>query len=246
MSPPPLRSYALADLRWPEVAAHLEHDRRLILPVGECDQHGAHLPLGTTSRIAERLAADLSREFGVLRAPIFPYGVNLRGARRYPGAAMLREKTLHRTLNDLVADWEYDGFDEFVLITAHAYDPHVEAVATVSVDHARVRVVEALGVDLSEFLDAAPGPQHAGEIVTSLMLHLAPDLVDMAAAADYAFDPSEFRPFARSDLPELPPACLGAVGSPTLASARKGERIYNHVLERIRHKVFLSPEESDA
>jgi creatinine amidohydrolase len=246
MTPLPLRSQALADLRWPEVAAHLEHDRRLIVPVGELDQHGAHLPLGTTSRIAERLAVDLSREFGVLRAPIFPFGVNVRGARRYPGAAMLREKTLHRTLNDLVADWEHDGFDEFVLITAHAYDPHVEAVATVSVDHARVRVVEALGLDLSEFLDAPPGPQHAGEVVTSLMLHLAPETVDMNAASDFTLDASDFRPFARSDLPELPAGCLGAVGYPTLASPDKGRRIYEHVLERIRHKVFLAPEEADS
>ena len=29
----------LAELTWPEVAAHLERDQRLIMPVGTCEQH---------------------------------------------------------------------------------------------------------------------------------------------------------------------------------------------------------------
>ncbi len=59
----------LADLSWPEVAEYLERERRLIIPIGTCEQHGRHLPLGTDSRLAECLANDLSAEFGVLVTP---------------------------------------------------------------------------------------------------------------------------------------------------------------------------------
>ena len=110
-------------MSWPEVAEHLERDRRLIIPIGTCEQHGRHLPLGTDSLLAERLANDLSEEFGVLVAPTLAYGVNVDTEQAYAGTASLRRKTLHRALNDLLAAWEGHGFEEFILITAHFHDP---------------------------------------------------------------------------------------------------------------------------
>ena len=63
-------------MRPDEVAAAIRADPRLIIPVGTCEQHGPHLPLGCDTIIVERLADDLSAEFGVLRAPTLEYGVN--------------------------------------------------------------------------------------------------------------------------------------------------------------------------
>ncbi|HEV2735988.1 MAG TPA: creatininase family protein, partial [Longimicrobiaceae bacterium] len=179
-----MRSYSLVDLSWPEVVSHLERDRRLILPVGACDQHGPHLPLGAATCIAEALADDLSREFGVLRAPTFPYGVNVPTEADFAGTATLRGKTLHRALNELVSVWESHGFTEIVMVTASEHDPQAEAMATVYARRARVRVVEALAVDLSQYLREPEGPQHGGEVVTSLLLHLRPEAVNMEAAQD--------------------------------------------------------------
>ncbi len=238
------RSYFLTELSWPEVASHLKQESRLIVPVGACDQYGLHLPLGASTRVAEAIAADLSREFGVLCAPAFPYGVNVTTKRPFAGAASLREKTLHRALNDLLAAWESQGFTEFIMITVQGYDPHVEAIAAVIVGTARVRVVEALCMDFSPFLDGAGGPQHAGEIETSLLLHLFPEIVRMEAAEDFIPDPSRFPLFGRG-IPPLPGDSPGSVGRPTLASAEKGERIYAHILQKIREKIFLAPPEAE-
>lgn len=241
-----LPSRAIAHLPWTDVERHLQSDARLIVPVGEFDQHGPHLPIGATNIIVEALVDEVSREFGVLRAPLFPFGVNRPTRRSYAGAASLRQKTFHRALNDLLADWEDRGFCEFILITAFRHAPHVEAMATVSVQRARVRVVEALGIDLSEFLASEPGPQHGGEIETSLLLHLRPECVRMEAAVDYRLEPDRFKSFTNRGLPSLPPGCQGAVGQPTLASAAKGERIYQHILARIRDKIFLAPPDEGA
>lgn len=240
-----LRSYALSDLSWSDVASHLERDRRLILPVGSCDQHGPHLPLGAVTCVAEALSADLSREFGVLLAPTVSYGVNVPSAADYPGTAALRGKTLHRALNELIACWEDHGFTEFVLITASEHDPHVEAMATVYARSARVRVVEALALDLSQYLRGPAGPQHGGEVVTSLLLHLRPEMVDLSAARDYPMDAERFRRYVRGHLPTLPVGCPGSIGFPTLATAETGARIYEHILGRIREKVFIAPEDEE-
>lgn len=235
------RSYAISDLPWTEVAAHLKHDRRLILPVGACDQSGPHLPVGAGTCVAEALARDLSQEFGVLRAPTFHYGVNLPGEETYAGTAALRAKTLHRALNELLVAWNAQGFDEFVCITVNAHGPHAEAVATLRVPMGRVRVIEALTVDLSSLLTGGGGPEHAGEALTSLLLHLRPDGVYADRARDFTMDPEQARKFVGGRLKRIPLASGGAVGQPTLATAEKGRAIYEHILQKIRLKVFIAP-----
>jgi len=39
-----------------QVATVIAADPRLIIPVGTCEQHGPHLPMGCATIIAERLA----------------------------------------------------------------------------------------------------------------------------------------------------------------------------------------------
>lgn len=235
------RSYALSDLSWVEVEAHLSRDPRLILPVGVCDQFGPHLPTGAATIITEALAHDLSQEFRVLRAPTLHYGINVSAQRSYPGAAGLGIKTLHRAINELLGGWEAAGVTELITITAHSHDPHVEALATVFPKRARVRVVDALAVDLAKFLDGPPSPQHGGEVVTSLLLHLKPDRVQSIPGADFLLDPEHLPRFILGRLPTLPSECPGSVGLPSLASADKGCRIYAHVLQKIRERIFLAP-----
>jgi creatinine amidohydrolase len=237
--------YALQDLPWTEVAAHVATERRLILPVGVCDQYGPHLPLGTGTLVVEALCDDLSREFGVLRAPVFPFGVNVPAEADYAGTAALRAKTLHRALNEVAAAWAAHGFNEFIAITASPHDPHVEAVATVQAPHARVRVVDALSVDLTQFLEGARGLEHGGEALTSILLHLHPERVRMDAARDFLMGTEEFRRFARGQMKRLPAGCPGSVGEPTRATAEKGRRMYEHILQKIRHKVFIAPPADD-
>jgi creatinine amidohydrolase len=241
LSTPGARSYAIEDLPWTEVAAHLATDRRLIVPVGTCEQNGPHLPVGAATAVAESLAADLSREFAVLRAPTLRYGVNVPSERDYAGTAGVSGKTLHRLLNELVSDWACQGVNELIFITASTHDPHVEAVATVRAEGARVRVVQALSVDLAQFLDGEKGPEHAGEALTSLLLHLRPDVVRMDRARDFLLDPARVKrcmsPAGRS----LPDESPGIVGEPTKATAEKGKLMYEHILQKIRNKVFIAP-----
>jgi len=234
-------AYALNDLPWSEVAARVATERRLILPIGVCDQYGPHLPLGAGTRVVEALADDLSREFGVLRAPVFPFGVNVPAEADYAGTAALRAKTLHRALNEVAAAWAAHGFNEFIAITASPHDPHVEAIATIRAPHARVRVVDALSVDLSQFVEGSGGPEHGGEALTSILLHLHPERVRMEDARDFRMGVDEFRRFTRGQLKRLPAGCPGSVGEPTRATAEKGRRMYEHILQKIRHKVFIAP-----
>ena len=203
------------------------------------------MPLGCDTIIVERMADDLSAEFGVLRAPTVEYGVNVVTETGFAGNASLRRKTLHRALNDLVDTWEATGIREFILLTAHEHDPHLEAMATVITSGARMRVVDIFGMDLSDLLEGQTEPMHGDEVDTSLILHLAPGLVRMDLAQDYMMSRDELRRYRRGWL-KIPRGSPGSIGRPRLASAEKGKLLYERIYARIRERVFLTTVPPDA
>ena len=205
----------------------------LIVPVGTTEQHGPHLPLGCDTIIVERLADDLSAACTVLRAPTVEFGVHTV-SRPLPGGAALRHRTLHRVMNELIESWEDGaGVREFVLLTAQASEAHLEALSTIRTEEATVHVVDVFALDFGPLLDQPTGPIHGGELDTSLLLYLAPELVRMDRALDFALTPrmlARYRPGHSRRLPEGSP---GSVGYPSLASAQKGELLYKFILDRI-------------
>jgi creatinine amidohydrolase len=227
-------------MRPSEISAIVDRDPRMIVPVGTCEQHGPHMPLGGDTIIVERLANDLSAEFDVLVAPTIEYGVNVETERGFAGNASLRKKTLHRMLNDLLDAWEATGIREFILLTAHEHDPHLEALSTVITSGARVRVVDIFGVDFTDLLEGQTEPMHGDEVDTSLLLYIAPDLVDMSLVQDYMMSRDELRRYRRGWL-RVPRASSGSIGRPSLATADKGRALYERLYTRIRDRIFVAP-----
>jgi creatinine amidohydrolase len=213
-----------------EVAAAQATDPRLIVPVGTCEQHGPHLPMSCDTIIVERLANDLSIE----------YGVNSTTERVFPGNGSVRKKTLHRMLNDLLDSWESCGFEEFILLTAHGHDPHQEALATVITKRARVRVVDMFAVNLTDLLEGQTEPMHGDEADTSIMLYIAPHLVRMELAEDYMVSRESLRRYRRGWL-RVPKGSSGSIGRPSLASAAKGRAIYERIRARVSDRIFRAP-----
>jgi creatinine amidohydrolase len=207
--------------------------RALIVPVGTTEQHGPHLPLGCDTIIVERLSDDLSAACTVLRAPTVEFGVHAI-SRPFPGGAALRHRTLHRVMNELIESWEEGaGVREFMILTAQASEAHLEALSTIRTGQATIQVVDVFGLDFGPLLDQPGGPIHGGELDTSLLLYLAPEVVRMDLALDFALTPkmlSRYRPGHSRRLPEGSP---GSVGYPSLASAQKGEVLYKFILDRI-------------
>lgn len=213
------------------------------MPVGTCEPHGPHLPYGCDTLIIERLADELSADLQLLRAPTLEYGVNTPVEHAPLGGAGLRRKSLLRALNDLIDSWEAAGVREFILITAHGYDAHVEALSTVITKGARVQVVDVLDMGIPEATASPQGALHGDEIDTSLLLYLHPELVHMTRAADYVPAKGSAR-FSRARL-KVPRSSPGSVGRPTSASAEKGAAMYKRIKGLIRDRVLLRPPADD-
>jgi creatinine amidohydrolase len=187
----------------------------LLVPVGSTEQHGAHLPLGVDTIIIERLADDLSAQLGLLRAPTIEYGVH-PASRIRAGGAMLRRKTLHRVMNELIESWEEGaGVREFLILTAQAHEAHQEALSTIRTNGATITAVDVFAVDFGDLVSPEEAKEPGGLLETSLLLHLKPELVRERGQNGPDNAPEE------------------GSGATRRSSAELGERLYALILERI-------------
>ena len=226
--------WRIKDMTPGAVRARLVERPTLIVPVGTTEQHGPHLPLGCDTLVVERLADDLSAMFQIPRAPTLEYGVHAP-ANSFPGSATLRRRTLHRVMNELIESWEAGaGVREFVVLTAQASEAHLEALSTIRTDAAKIQVFDIFSLDFGTLLERPGAPIQGGELDTSLLLYVAPDLVRMDLAQDFALTPSMLARYRPGHSRHLPAGSPGSVGFPSLASAQKGELLYRFILDRIR------------
>lgn len=208
------------------------------MPVGTTEQHGPHLPLGCDTIIVERLAHDLSAEFGVLTAPTVEYGVNAGTEEPFAGSAGVRRKTLHRLMNDLVGSWEAGGVREFVILTAHGQDPHQEALSTLRTREATVRTVDIFAVPLYREHGLDDLPVHGGQVDTSMLLYIDAQLVAWDQARDFQPTPRALRRYRYGAAKAIPRESPGSFGRPTAATAEEGSRLYHVIYDRIASRVF--------
>jgi len=218
--------FRLASARWPEVEAGAR--RVLVVPVGSLEQHGAHLPLDTDTRIAvavaERACAGRS---GVGLAPAIAIGASGEHA-DFPGTLSIGHVAL---LTVLVELGRHASLHWPAMLLVNGHGGNVAAVSDARerlraegrechVWHAGVRpsMLAAGGVSLVP--DA-----HAGRVETSIMLALAPGDVRLDAAAAGETRPlTEIMAGLRSGgVRQVSPN--GVLGDPSGASAAEGEAL---------------------
>ena len=228
---------------WEEIAAAVEHGAGVILPLGAIEQHGPHLPLDTDSYLARELALAGSAGHQALVAPMIPYGYRSRplsgGGPAFPGTLSLSGSTFVAVVREILTDLLDHGFRRLLVYAWHMENQNFayEAayLAAGSRDDIKMVVMEAPFDSLSEETMEAlyggdfPGwpAEHASVMETSLMLHLRPELVDMAKAVD---DRVEREP-PYDVIP--PPADMttrsGVLFKATRATAENGARAFSEI-----------------
>ena len=105
------------ELNWFDIEEYLQHDDRLILVLGACEQHG-YLSLLCDVRIPMALADAASQQSGVLVAPAINYGVSPYFL-EYPGTISLRVSTLLDMIEDVVRSVHRQGFRRLLFLNGH-------------------------------------------------------------------------------------------------------------------------------
>jgi len=189
------------DLTAPEFAA-LDRARAIaVLPVAATEQHGPHLPLSVDADIArgviDAALPHLPADLPVLFLPPQVVGFSPEHT-AFAGTLTLQAGTLIRLWTELAESVAAAGVKKLVLFNTHGgqvglLDPVARdlrarlGMLAFSVNWFGLPLIDELGQDVQ----ARFSPKehrfgiHAGEIETSLMLALKPELVRMDRAADF-------------------------------------------------------------
>jgi creatinine amidohydrolase len=216
-----------------------------VLPFGATEPHNLHMPYGTDNFEVEQVgqrACERAYRAGasVVLLPVIPYGVNTNHL-RVPGAlaCSVTPTTLLHVLTDLVDSLERQGIRKLVLLNGHGGN---ELKPLTRELHHRTRVFLCvcdwfrMALDQYPAIFDRPG-EHADEVETSLGLAFFPDLVHPELADDGASRPTRFEAINRGWVSITRPWHLVSkntgLGDPRTASAAKGERLMEILVDRL-------------
>lgn len=160
----------------------------VVWPFGAVEQHGPHLPLGTDALFADRLLdavlATLPEEAPILRLPCQTIGFSPEH-RSFPGTLTLPAELVLQLVQAVGQGLAGAGFRRLLLFNAHGGQIGLLQVAARQLRDAcpELAVLPCFLWSGPEGVwERIPEPErsqglHAGLAETSLMLHLAPDLV---------------------------------------------------------------------
>lgn len=105
------------ECNWMDIENYLKNDDRVIFVIGACEQH-AYLSLLTDVRIPLALADAVSKETGVVVAPVMNFGISPYFL-NYPGTISLRVSTLLDLVEDMISSLFHQGFKKFLILNGH-------------------------------------------------------------------------------------------------------------------------------
>ncbi|MGH6735020.1 MAG: creatininase family protein [Methyloceanibacter sp.] len=234
----------VARLAWDTVAARLAAGGAAILPIGAgAKEHGLHMPMGADQVIAGYFAHQLAQRIDALIWPTLTYG-HYTAFVAYAGSVSLRPATFQAAVTEIAdALISFRARRVLILDTGRSTIEPVSAAIAASRRPSSIRHLKVFAgsryLATVRAIAKQPYGSHADEIETSLMLVIAPELVDMTRAKPSPFSPAGPAPGPLSqDDPSSPNYSPGgSFGDPTLASVEKGRKVLAAILDDLLEAV---------
>jgi creatinine amidohydrolase len=234
----------LEEMSWEEFDRARGGAAAALIPIGSIEEEGPHLPLGVDTLVAVEVAKRVAHQLPVIVLPAVPVGYSdWHGG--FPGTLSLSISILTQMLRELCGNLVDQGINRIVFINSHvgnetpimevAIELRKKSLARVAMFHLW-SIANEMAKDVEGLVEKKFA--HAGEMMTSVMLALRPDLVRMERAVkEFERPPMEgskqegsFKVLFKNR--HINFYCLskeltnsGVMGDPTHATREKGEII---------------------
>jgi len=235
------RPYVLAETNWKTVK-NLNYTVA-VLPWGATEAHNYHLPYATDNIQAEHVAIEAAsyawkRNAKVIVLPTIPFGVNT-GQMDIPLCINMNPSTQYAILKDIVYVLNNLNITKLVILNGHGGNNFKQIIRELSLEFPNVFVCTLNWwncVNVNNYFDV-PG-DHAGELETSVMMHLTPNLVlpleDAGSGSAKNFKIIGLKEgWVSSQRKWTEVTEDTGVGNPKLAAKEKGEKFLNVVIPKI-------------
>ena len=241
------KSYWYQQYTWQELKALVPRQPVVVQPIGSVEDHGHHLPLDTDNFLIQSICEEAARRADgeILLLPPIPYGFETHHM-DFPGTIDIRMEHLLNFVLDVTKSVAHHGFKRILIADGHGSNmPILELVARRTIletdSLCGAFIWPSLAAEkIQEVRESERGGiAHAGELETSVYLHLDAHRVQMdKAVKEIGLPPSNF---IFLDLMASSPVAFmdiwtrfsktGVVGDPKLATAEKGRVIFEAVVE---------------
>jgi creatinine amidohydrolase len=247
-----MRPYILAENNWKTIKD--SSFDVAILPWGACEAHNYHLPYGTDIIEADHVAAEAARIAWEQRAkvivlPAIPFGVNT-GQFDVMLDMNMNPSTQLLVLRDVVEVLNRHGVYKLIILNSHGGNDFKTMIRELGLQFPSMFLCQCnwyQAVDQKDFFENKD--DHAGEMETSVIMHLKPELVrPLSEAGDGAA--KKFRitgireGWAWAERKWMKVTKDTGVGDPRKASAEKGEKYFKAVTKKVAN-FFLEVATAD-
>ena len=160
-----------------------------VIPIGVIEKHGDHLPLGTDMYRARMLAEEIAKLEPVVIFPYYFFG-QIAEAKHCPGTIAIRPDLMYSMLEEICQEISRNGFKKIVILSTHGGNPFFVRYFAQSTLYAQrdyaVYVMEpgygedeGLMDEVKKILGSDHMGAHAGNLETSEIMAIRPDLVRM-------------------------------------------------------------------
>ena len=241
-----MRSYILKETNWKNIK---ELDVQVaVLPWGATEAHNYHLPYGTDIIIAERIAAEAARIASVrgvrvIVLPAIPFGVNT-GQPDVKLDMNLNPGTQLMILKDLITVLNRQGIYKLVILNAHGGNDFRQIIRELNLVFPEMFLCQCNWFKIPGAEDYFEDMgEHAGEVETSFMLYLTPELVlplsEAGEGAARIFRIAALNQgWAWAERQWTKVTSDTGIGNPALSTAEKGETFFKIVTEKIGNFLY--------
>lgn len=224
--------------------SHDERDRAAdiaVLPIGSFEQHGGHLPLITDTVVAAAIAAAIADEHDLFLLPPITISCSHEHS-AFPGTVSISATTLAAIVDDVIQSLQRQGILRLVIVNGHGGN-YVLSNVTQEANVTAGRVVLFPGKDDWNAARDRAGcsttqtdDMHGGELETSILMHVAPDLVTVGwDRADH--DAPDRHRLLTDGIAAL--ASSGIIGRPSQATDEKGRLIVQSLVDSFKRMLAL-------
>lgn len=202
-----------------------------LVPIGSTEQHGPHAPVGTDTIIARSMANEADHVWNgeSIVLPALPVGVAPYHG-RFPGTLSVSTETLRRYTRDVVESLTDSSVETVIFVNGHGGNSQTLSNLAREMTDADEINLEVYCWEWMRAVDETVG--HAGELETSVLLHLCPDDVGEPVSGDAStwgaiVDGGALHQFT-DEFSEN-----GAVGDAAGASTTQGEDVFNTAVDAL-------------